>query len=105
MVKILLISKNWCFLNSISIFFYALKSSHNELFSCVFYDVYINKKTDIIRGSDYDRFMKSLTGYKKEGGNKHDDAPDGLTILAEYVEDIGLYRTMNKKTVDRRAVI
>lgn len=56
---------------------------------------------DIIKGSDYDRFMKSLTGYKKEGGNKHDDAPDSLTILAEYIEDIGLRKTMNKKTVDK----
>ena len=60
---------------------------------------------DIVKGSDYDRFMKSLTGYKKEGGNKHDDAPDGMTILAEFVEDIGLYKTINKKTVDRRAVV
>jgi len=59
---------------------------------------------DIIKGSDYDRFMKSLTGYKKEGGNKHDDAPDSLTILAEYIEDIGLRKTMNKKTVDKRVI-
>jgi hypothetical protein len=49
--------------------------------------------------------MKSLTSYKKEGGNKHDDAPDGMTILAEFVEDIGLYKAINKKTVDRRAVV
>lgn len=60
---------------------------------------------DIIKGSDYDRFMKSLTGYKKEGGNKHDDAPDGMTILAEFVEDIGLYKAINKKTVDKRVVV
>lgn len=33
------------------------------------------------KGSDYDQFMKSLTGYKKEGGNKHNDAQDGMTIL------------------------
>ncbi len=48
--------------------------------------------------------MKSLTGYKKEGGNKHDDAPDSMTILAEFIEDIGLRKTMNKKTVDKRVV-
>lgn len=61
-------------------------------------------ENDIIKGSDYDRFMKSLTGYKKEGGNKHDDAPDSMTILAEFIEDIGLRKTMNKKTVDKRVV-
>ncbi|WP_238866246.1 MULTISPECIES: hypothetical protein [Proteiniphilum] len=48
--------------------------------------------------------MKSLTGYKKEGGNKHDDAPDGMTILAEFFEVISLYKAMNKKTVDRVVV-
>jgi predicted phage terminase large subunit-like protein len=37
-------------------------------------------------GSDYARFMKGLTTYKKEGGNKHDDAPDSMTILAELYE-------------------
>ena len=56
---------------------------------------------DIVKGSDYDRFMKGLTGYKKEGGNKHDDAPDSLTILAEYIEDLGIRKTMNRPTVDR----
>lgn len=59
---------------------------------------------DVVKGSDYDHFMKSLTGYKKEGGNKHDDAPDSLIILAEYVENIGLRKEMNKKTVARRIV-
>jgi hypothetical protein len=49
--------------------------------------------------------MKSLTGYKKEGGNKHDDAPDSLTILGKYIEDLGVRKTMNKKTVDRRSVV
>lgn len=48
---------------------------------CVFLD-----ESDYEKGSDYDRFMKGLTGYKKEGGNKHDDAPDGMTILAELHE-------------------
>lgn len=62
-------------------------------------------ESDIIKGSDYDRFLKSLTGYKKEGGNKHDDAPDSLTILAEYIDDIGLRKAMNKKTVDKRVVV
>lgn len=54
-----------------------------SLFRAFFIMSMLIKKNDIIRGSDYDRFMKSLTGYKKEGGNKHDDAPDSLTIIAE----------------------
>ena len=39
--------------------------------------------SEYTRCSEYGRFMDNLTGYKKEGGNKHDDAPDALTILAE----------------------
>lgn len=61
-------------------------------------------KSEYKRGSDYDRFMRSLTSYKKEGGNKHDDAPDGCTILAEYIEDIGLKKAMSKRRVDRPVV-
>lgn len=54
-------------------------------------------KIDTIKGSDYDRFMKSLTCYKIEGENKHDDVPDSFTILVEYIEDIGLRKTMNSQ--------
>lgn len=54
--------------------------------------------TEYKKGSDYDRFMKALTKYKKEGGNEHDDAPDGMTILAEFAESIG----MKTKTVKRK---
>lgn len=41
-------------------------------------------------GSDYFRFMKGLTSYKREGENTHDDAPDCVTILAELIESVGL---------------
>lgn len=40
------------------------------------------------KGSDYWWFIKWLTSYKKEGGNAHDDAPDSMTILAEFYESI-----------------
>lgn len=40
------------------------------------------------KGSDYWWFIKWLTSYKKEGGNAHDDAPDSMTILAEFFESI-----------------
>lgn len=43
-------------------------------------------RNDYEEGSDYDKFMKSLTTYSKEGNNKHDDAPDGLTILREMLQ-------------------
>ena len=34
---------------------------------------------------EYMAFMKELTSYSKMGKNKHDDAPDGITMLAELV--------------------
>jgi len=40
------------------------------------------------KGSDYWWFMKWLTAYKKEGGNACDDAPDSMTILAEFFASI-----------------
>ena len=52
---------------------------------CAFLD-----ETEYTKGSDYGRFMKALTNYKREGDNAHDDAPDGCTILAEFAESIGL---------------
>ena len=57
------------------------------------------------KGSDYDRFMKALSSYKKEGGNKHDDAPDGITILAEFAEAIGLKLKGTKKKVARTVIV
>lgn len=32
--------------------------------------------------------MDMLTSYSKAGDNAHDDAPDGLTILAEYYDSL-----------------
>lgn len=65
---------------------------------CVFLD-----ESEYERGSDYDRFMKALTRYKREGGNKHDDAPDGMTILAEFFENLGLRQKSKQRTVARGA--
>ena len=63
---------------------------------------YFLSDEDIRKGSDYDRFFRALTSYKKEGGNKHDDAPDGLTILAENVEAIGLQKMNSIRQVSGR---
>lgn len=46
-------------------------------------------RNDYAPGSDYDTFMRWLTSYIRLGKNKHDDAPDGLTGLAEYVKLLG----------------
>lgn len=67
--------------------------------NCVFLD-----ERDYERGSDYDRFIRNLTNYKKMGGNKHDDAPDSMTILAEFADDLNLRRAMKARRVDTRVV-
>jgi predicted phage terminase large subunit-like protein len=43
-------------------------------------------RSDYKPGSDYDRYMRALTSYVKLGKNKHDDAPDGTTGLAELAK-------------------
>ena len=63
---------------------------------CVFLE-----DTEYEKGSDYHRFMKGLTSYKKEGGNKHDDAPDGMTILAEFVASLGINLKKKQRQVAR----
>lgn len=63
---------------------------------CVFLD-----ESEYAKGSDYWRFMKALTRYKREGDNAHDDAPDGMTILAEFAESIGLNVKKSSRKVGR----
>ena len=60
---------------------------------CAFLD-----ETEYSKGSDYGRLMKAFTNYKREGDNAHDDAPDGMTILAEFAESLGLkFKTSTRK--------
>ena len=63
---------------------------------CVFLD-----ESEYTKGSDYGRFMKSFTNYKREGDNAHDDAPDGMTILAEFAESLGLKLKKQTRKVGR----
>jgi len=42
-------------------------------------------RNDYEPGSDYDKFYRALTSYVKLGKNKHDDAPDAVTGLAEIM--------------------
>lgn len=45
-------------------------------------------REDYEKGSDYDKFMKNLTSFVKEGRNKNDDAPDSMALLAWYIRNI-----------------
>lgn len=47
-------------------------------------------KEDYIKNSDYGRFMSMLTGYTQIGKNEHDDAPDAMAMLAEFVQSLSL---------------
>lgn len=67
--------------------------------------LYFLDESEYKKGSDYDRFMKGLTSYKKEGGNKHDDAPDGATILAEFAESLGMKVKQEKKKTSRGVIV
>lgn len=49
----------------------------------------IFKDSSVIRaGTDYYRFMQMLTGYTVMGKNTHDDVPDALAMLAEYIQSL-----------------
>lgn len=52
------------------------------------------------RNSDYGRMMWFLSSYSMAGKNKHDDVPDGLSMLAEYAQSF----EGNKVTVFKRPV-
>lgn len=50
---------------------------------CLFKDKSLYK-----RSSDYGRFMDMLCTYTMAGKNKHDDVPDAMAMLAEYVQGL-----------------
>jgi predicted phage terminase large subunit-like protein len=54
------------------------------LMSAGYVKEYFYFRSDYEPGSDYDKFMRQLTSYVKMGKNKHDDAPDSITGLADY---------------------
>lgn len=53
---------------------------------------YFYFRSDYEPGSDYDKYMRSLTSYVRLGRNKNDDAPDGTTGLGEKMK----YRTFRQ---------
>lgn len=42
-------------------------------------------REDYKTGSDYDKFLRQLTSYIRGAKNKHDDAVDSVTLLAEFI--------------------
>lgn len=56
------------------------------LMSAGYVKEYFYFRSDYEPGSDYDKYMRALTSYVKLGKNKHDDAPDGTTGLAEKMK-------------------
>ena len=55
-------------------------------------------KSDYKNGTDYGKMMNFLCGYTQMGNNKHDDVPDGMAQLSEFV----LSRAGNKAQVFER---
>lgn len=47
---------------------------------------YFYFRNDYEKGSDYDKFMRELLSYMKDGSSKHDDAPDGLSGLSKMIQ-------------------
>lgn len=47
---------------------------------------YLYFRNDYDKGSDYDKFMRELLSYMKDGSSKHDDAPDGISGLSKMIQ-------------------
>ena len=57
------------------------------------------KDNSVIKGDkEYRRFMQFLCGWTMAGKNKHDDVPDGMAQLAEFIQSFG----MNKVEIVKR---
>jgi len=47
---------------------------------------YFLEESEIVPGSDYDKFVTNVCGYMKDGSSKKDDGPDALSGLAGYIQ-------------------
>jgi predicted phage terminase large subunit-like protein len=43
-------------------------------------------RNDYKNNKEYNAFINNVTSYLREGGNKHDDGPDALTMIAQYCD-------------------
>lgn len=48
---------------------------------------YILFKDETKCGKEYMDFLRALTGYTHMGKNRHDDAPDAITMFAEFIQN------------------
>ena len=49
---------------------------------------FLFKDDSVITDQDYRRFMNMLCTYSMAGKNTHDDAPDGIGMLADYIQSL-----------------
>lgn len=70
----------------------------NKLTKIIQYSSYVKEhflfrdRSVCVGMNDYNKMIKFLTQFTIDGKNKHDDVPDALSMLAEYVES-SIYRT------------
>ena len=81
--KILQEKSNTCLVNTR---FTTRNKETKILMKAAFIKEYFVFRNDYEAGSEYDKFMQSLTKYMKAGKNEHDDANDCVTMLAEDIE-------------------
>jgi len=48
---------------------------------------YFLNEDEIIKGSEYDKFITNLCGYMKDGSSKHDDAADSMAGLSNMIKN------------------
>lgn len=60
--------------------------STRSLMSVGYVKEFVYFRSDYEQGSDYDKFMRQLTTNVMLGRNKHDDAVDGITGLADFAK-------------------
>lgn len=56
------------------------------LMQYAFIKEYFYFRDDYDKGSEYDLFMKQILSFRKDGNNKHDDAPDALAGLSKFIQ-------------------
>lgn len=50
------------------------------------------KDDSVKQGKEYRRFMQFLCGWTMSGRNRHDDVPDAMAQLAEFIQSFGMNR-------------
>jgi len=51
---------------------------------------FLFKDQSVIKDKEYRSFMNNVCGWTMSGKNKHDDGPDSLAMLADYVQNFAL---------------